>query len=105
MDSLRDKPIKFICFVFCSIILLFACNSTAELPRLVQPPKSDGTLSFLVVGDWGRRGSYNQSQVALQVEFIYLYLFFIYAALQVHKHVYLGMSSAKSIFIPRLRLG
>ncbi|KAF3486680.1 hypothetical protein F2Q69_00055609 [Brassica cretica] len=30
----------------------------AELRRLVQPPKSDGTLSFLVVGDWGRRGFY-----------------------------------------------
>uniref|UniRef100_A0A1J3JTU8 Purple acid phosphatase n=1 Tax=Noccaea caerulescens TaxID=107243 RepID=A0A1J3JTU8_NOCCA len=67
MDSLRDKPIKFIYSVLCSIILLFACSSTAELPRLVQPPKSDGTLSFLVVGDWGRRGSYNQSQVALQM--------------------------------------
>ncbi|KAL1201115.1 Purple acid phosphatase 8 [Cardamine amara subsp. amara] len=67
MDRLRDKPIEFIFPVFCLIIILSACISTAELPRFFQPPKSDGTLSFLVVGDWGRRGSYNQSQVALQM--------------------------------------
>ncbi|KAK9115754.1 hypothetical protein Sjap_014701 [Stephania japonica] len=29
--------------------------------------KHAGSLSFLVVGDWGRRGNYNQSQVALQM--------------------------------------
>ncbi|CAH2045825.1 unnamed protein product [Thlaspi arvense] len=67
MDTMRDNPIQFISSIFCLIILLSAGNTTAELPRLVQPPKSDGTLSFLVVGDWGRRGSYNQSQVALQM--------------------------------------
>ncbi|KAG5395033.1 hypothetical protein IGI04_024996 [Brassica rapa subsp. trilocularis] len=67
MDTMRDKPIKFSSSVFCLIILLSVYNSTAELRRLVQPPKSDGTLSFLVVGDWGRRGSYNQSQVARQM--------------------------------------
>ncbi|KAF2550881.1 hypothetical protein F2Q68_00035144 [Brassica cretica] len=39
----------------------------AEIPRLIQPPKADGTLSFLVVGHWGRRGFYNQSQVATQL--------------------------------------
>lgn len=44
---------------------------------MVQPPKSDGTLSFLVVGDWGRRGSYNQSQVARQVrkDMLYVYVY------------------------------
>nr|VDC68731.1 unnamed protein product [Brassica rapa] len=67
MDTMRDKPIKFSSSVFCLIILLSVYNSTAELRRLVQPPKSDSTLSFLVVGDWGRRGSYNQSQVARQM--------------------------------------
>ncbi|KAL9298538.1 Purple acid phosphatase 8 [Arabidopsis thaliana] len=68
MDSLRDvKPIKLIFSIFCLVIILSACNSTAELPRFVQPPEPDGSLSFLVVGDWGRRGSYNQSQVALQM--------------------------------------
>ncbi|CAN8253599.1 unnamed protein product [Cochlearia groenlandica] len=67
MDSLRDKPIEFIFSLLCLIIILFTVNSTAELRRLAQPTKEDGTLSFLVVGDWGRRGSYNQSQVALQM--------------------------------------
>ncbi|XP_052174775.1 purple acid phosphatase 17-like [Diospyros lotus] len=40
---------------------------TAELPRFQHPPKDDGSISFLVVGDWGRRGQFNQSQVALQM--------------------------------------
>uniref|UniRef100_A0A5B7BPZ1 Purple acid phosphatase n=1 Tax=Davidia involucrata TaxID=16924 RepID=A0A5B7BPZ1_DAVIN len=38
-----------------------------ELPRFQQPAKGDGSLSFLVIGDWGRRGAFNQSQVALQM--------------------------------------
>ncbi|KAF5192440.1 Purple acid phosphatase [Thalictrum thalictroides] len=39
-----------------------------ELETIQHPVKSsDGSLSFLVVGDWGRRGAYNQSQVALQM--------------------------------------
>jgi hypothetical protein len=41
--------------------------ATAEMPRLVHPPKADGSLTVLAVGDWGRRGAYNQSQVATQV--------------------------------------
>ncbi|KAJ6900759.1 hypothetical protein NC652_026764 [Populus alba x Populus x berolinensis] len=27
----------------------------------------DGTLSFLMLGDWGRKGAFNRSEVALQV--------------------------------------
>ncbi|EOY21481.1 hypothetical protein QUC31_007317 [Theobroma cacao] len=46
--------------------LCFVCLS-AELQRLEQPGKGDGSLSFLVVGDWGRRGSFNQSRVAFQM--------------------------------------
>lgn len=30
-------------------------------------PKGDASLNFLVVGDWGRRGFFNQSQVAFQM--------------------------------------
>ncbi|KAI9174207.1 hypothetical protein LWI28_013730 [Acer negundo] len=40
---------------------------SGELPRFEQPVKADGSLSFLVVGDWGRRGAFNQSQVAFQM--------------------------------------
>ncbi|GLT27686.1 hypothetical protein SLA2020_111970 [Shorea laevis] len=46
-------------------VLLFSCK--AELPRFVQGIKADRSLSFLVVGDWGRRGLYNQSHVAFQM--------------------------------------
>lgn len=39
----------------------------AELTKFDHPTKSDGTVNFLVIGDWGRRGEYNQSQVAIQM--------------------------------------
>ncbi|KAI9082172.1 hypothetical protein K1719_035912 [Acacia pycnantha] len=32
----------------------------------MYPNKSHGSLSFVVIGDWGRKGEYNQSQVAAQ---------------------------------------
>lgn len=38
-----------------------------ELPSFQHPTKADGSLSVLVVGDWGRKGTYNQSQVAKQM--------------------------------------
>ncbi|MFS8016360.1 putative Acid phosphatase [Helianthus anomalus] len=39
----------------------------AELQRFQHPVKADGSLRFLAIGDWGRRGLYNQSNVAYQV--------------------------------------
>ncbi|KAH0678293.1 hypothetical protein KY284_019378 [Solanum tuberosum] len=42
----------------------------AELHRLEHPVNTDGSISFLVVGDWGRRGTFNQSQVAQQMGII-----------------------------------
>ncbi|KAI4379064.1 hypothetical protein MLD38_005405 [Melastoma candidum] len=40
----------------------------AEIDRFLHPPaKDDGSLAFLVVGDWGRQGLYNQSEVAAQM--------------------------------------
>lgn len=41
--------------------------SNGELQRFIEPAKSDGSVSFIVIGDWGRRGSFNQSIVAYQV--------------------------------------
>jgi tartrate-resistant acid phosphatase type 5 len=32
-----------------------------------HPAKNDGSLSLLVIGDWGRKGTYNQSMVAHQM--------------------------------------
>jgi hypothetical protein len=37
------------CFSFCIIFL------SAELQQFEHPIKADGMLSFLVIGDWGRR--------------------------------------------------
>ncbi|KAF3438302.1 hypothetical protein FNV43_RR21064 [Rhamnella rubrinervis] len=53
-------------FVLFWLWLLFFSVS-AELQRLEQSIKADGSLSFLVVGDWGRRGAYNQTEVAHQM--------------------------------------
>ncbi|GMP26071.1 hypothetical protein CsSME_00002666 [Camellia sinensis var. sinensis] len=50
-------------------ILIGLCFSVsiAELERFEHPAKADGSLSVLVVGDWERKGNYNQSHVALQM--------------------------------------
>lgn len=40
----------------------------AKLQRFERSPKPDGSLSLLVVGDWGRNGLFNQSEVATQVD-------------------------------------
>ncbi|XLT13303.1 hypothetical protein HN51_058993, partial [Arachis hypogaea] len=46
---------------------LWVLYASAELQRFTQICKSDGSLDFLVVGDWGRRCEYNQSEVAYQL--------------------------------------
>ncbi|EOA31008.1 hypothetical protein CARUB_v10014151mg [Capsella rubella] len=55
-----------------SLLLLYTCAtlvvvSNGELQRFMEPAKSDGSVSFIVIGDWGRRGSFNQSIVAYQM--------------------------------------
>ncbi|KAI3855186.1 hypothetical protein MKW92_036366 [Papaver armeniacum] len=57
-------------FYSLSIIFLLTClvsSSFGELQRFEHPIKEDGSLNFLVVGDWGRKGLYNQSHVAHQM--------------------------------------
>ncbi|KAG2570685.1 purple acid phosphatase 3-like [Panicum virgatum] len=41
--------------------------AAAELTRVEHPPKTEGSLNILAVGDWGRRGQYNQTLVAEQM--------------------------------------
>ncbi|KAJ6898989.1 hypothetical protein NC652_025479 [Populus alba x Populus x berolinensis] len=53
-----------VALLFCTSLVI---PSFAELERLEHAAKADGSLSFLVVGDWGRRGFYNQSRVAFQM--------------------------------------
>ncbi|KFK44538.1 hypothetical protein AALP_AA1G269800 [Arabis alpina] len=50
-----------------TLLLTMAPKLQAELTTVEHAPNSDGSISFLVIGDWGRRGLYNQSQVALQM--------------------------------------
>lgn len=45
----------------------FFLLSSAALPRFEHPVKGDGSLSLLAVGDWGRNGTFNQSEVAYQM--------------------------------------
>ncbi|XP_010487676.1 PREDICTED: purple acid phosphatase 17-like [Camelina sativa] len=55
-----------------SLLILYICAtlvvvSNGEPQRFIEPAKSDGSVNFLVIGDWGRRGSFNQSVVAYQM--------------------------------------
>ena len=54
-------------FALLAVASLLCAPAAAELVRLEHPAKNDGSLSLLVVGDWGRKGTYNQSRVAHQV--------------------------------------
>jgi tartrate-resistant acid phosphatase type 5 len=67
-----------------ALSLLFAITfglcfffTSAELQRFEHPTKIDGSLSFLVLGDWGRRGAFNQSEVAHQVLNLVFFFFFL----------------------------
>ncbi|XP_043695574.1 purple acid phosphatase 8-like [Telopea speciosissima] len=65
--SLCNKTMALLCLVFMTTLNLCLVSIVAELPKFHQTTNGDGSLSFLVIGDWGRRGAYNQSQVALQM--------------------------------------
>ncbi|KAI3975863.1 hypothetical protein MKX01_030708 [Papaver californicum] len=51
----------------CFLLTCLVSSSFGELQRFEHAIKGDGSLNFLVVGDWGRRGLYNQSHVAHQM--------------------------------------
>ncbi|KAL8136333.1 hypothetical protein V2J09_002334 [Rumex salicifolius] len=53
--------------VLAAAVMMAFWTAEAELERVEQPRKSDGTVSFLVIGDWGRKGNFNQSLVAHQM--------------------------------------
>ncbi|PSR84671.1 Purple acid phosphatase [Actinidia chinensis var. chinensis] len=50
-------------------MLLVSRTAEAELERFEHSTRNggDGSVSFIVVGDWGRRGAFNQSLVAFQM--------------------------------------
>lgn len=49
------------------MIMIMVGLARGELERFEQATKPDGSLSFLVIGDWGRKGGFNQSLVASQM--------------------------------------
>lgn len=53
--------------VMMALILHLPDPCSADIPRFQHAAKPDGSLSLLVVGDWGRKSHYNQSQVAAQM--------------------------------------
>ena len=53
---------------------VLAVLAAAALPRLEHPAKNDGSLSLLVVGDWGHKGECNQFWVAEQVASMFISL-------------------------------
>jgi hypothetical protein len=55
-----------------TVAALRCAPAAAELERVEHPAKNDGSLSLLVIGDWGRKGTYNQSRVAEQVHLLRL---------------------------------
>lgn len=58
---------EFMSLLFTISIGLCILSASAELQRFTHSSKHDASLSFLVIGDWGRRGAYNQSEVAFQM--------------------------------------
>ncbi|CAL5354613.1 unnamed protein product [Camellia sinensis] len=68
MACFQKQKTLFICLTILTIVFwLNLAPSVAELQRLEHRGKSDESLSFLVIGDWGRGGLYNQSEIAFQM--------------------------------------
>lgn len=83
MDCFESRIIRiFLPLIFVTFCIYFV-PIDAELKRIKQPAKDDGSLSFLAIGDWGRKGWYNQSIVAMEV---YLLIFFDYVLL-IYDHI------------------
>ncbi|KAA8529876.1 hypothetical protein F0562_034520 [Nyssa sinensis] len=56
--------------ILTAILCLCFALAGADLQIFEHPAKPDGSLSVMVVGDWGRRGTHNQSEVARQMGII-----------------------------------
>ncbi|CAL4992703.1 unnamed protein product [Urochloa decumbens] len=54
--------------VVAAVVASLVAPAAAELTRVEHPPKTEGSLNILAVGDWGRRGQYNQTIVAEQYQ-------------------------------------
>jgi hypothetical protein len=61
------KSVGMVLSLFCLLLSV----AVSDLTRIEHSLKSDGSLAILVVGDWGRKGAYNQSLVAEQVNLFF----------------------------------
>ncbi|NP_001145710.2 uncharacterized protein LOC100279214 precursor [Zea mays] len=67
-DRLRRLVLLLVVATAAAALLLAPTTADAALPRVQHTPtKADGSLAILVVGDWGRRGQFNQTLVAQQM--------------------------------------
>ncbi|PHT28858.1 Purple acid phosphatase 17 [Capsicum baccatum] len=63
-----SKNSMVLCFWLAIVfVMLSSASASTRLKKFDHPTKGDGTLNFLVIGDWGRRGTYNQSHIAHQM--------------------------------------
>ncbi|WOL11607.1 purple acid phosphatase 17-like [Canna indica] len=68
MGTFAEKSIALVLVLLAASAMLPALlPCSAELQRFEHPIKPDGSLSLLVIGDWGRNGTFNQSEIAFQM--------------------------------------
>lgn len=72
---------------------------SAELQRFERSPKPDGSLSLLVLGDWGRNGLFNQSEVAFQVNLSFSLLPFLQNFLRPKNIIFSGKKKEAIFFL------
>ncbi|XP_058213001.1 purple acid phosphatase 8-like [Rhododendron vialii] len=67
VPSLNNRSMLLLSLKLAVTIGLCLGVAVAELQRLQHPAGDDESLRVLVVGDWGRKGTHNQSEVAVQM--------------------------------------
>ncbi|KAJ3674113.1 hypothetical protein LUZ60_006105 [Juncus effusus] len=67
MARLYRKMASLISLIAILLIAIQYGQSNAELTAIKHLPKNNGNLSILIIGDWGRKGTYNQSKVSYQM--------------------------------------
>ncbi|KAJ4960845.1 hypothetical protein NE237_020755 [Protea cynaroides] len=66
LDPMKNRSMAALCLLLAATLALCLVSTLAKLQQIDHPVNSD-SLRFLVIGDWGRKGQYNQSKVALQM--------------------------------------
>ncbi|KAL3835462.1 hypothetical protein ACJIZ3_010198 [Penstemon smallii] len=68
INSINDEEISILVVIIINILVFEMHIAYGVLERFEHPMiKGDGSLSVLVIGDWGRKGQYNQSKLANQM--------------------------------------